>query len=120
MTGDGTGVAHFMHMAHLTPVAGEVTAGGPAQPEGPGDRWPCVPSLFNPVIMAFGSRLACGWACVSRVRGLVVFLALTRANFIILPLEVLAVLGLPNMQFKAQFSLAGKRGTGGLWGLGSA
>ena len=34
--------------------------------------------------MAFGSRLAGEWTCVSRVNGIMVFSALTRANFIIL------------------------------------
>ena len=42
--------------------------------------------FFNPVIMTFGSRLACEWTCVSWVNDLIiiVFSALMRANFIIL------------------------------------
>ena len=42
--------------------------------------------LLNPVmiIMAFGPRLACEWTCVSWMNDLVVFSALTRANFILL------------------------------------
>ena len=55
-TGDGA--------APLTPVAGEVAAGGAAQPEDPEARRP-KPSLFNPVIMTFRSRLAYEWTCVA-------------------------------------------------------
>ena len=78
VTGDG--------VTPLTPVAGlyAPTRGGSAQPEDLEARRPCIPSLFNPVIMAFGSQLACEWTCVSRVNDLIVFSALTRANFIIL------------------------------------
>ena len=49
----------------LTSVAGEVTAGGSAQPEDPEARRPSQPSFFNPVIVTFGSRLACEWTCVA-------------------------------------------------------
>ena len=57
VTGDG--------VTPLTPVAGEAIAGGPAQPEDPEAGRLSKPSLFNPAIMTFGSRLACEWTCVS-------------------------------------------------------
>ena len=79
VTGDG--------VTPLTPVAGEVTRSRPGgQLNLKTQKLEDLANhpLFNPVIMTFGSRLACEWTCVSWMNDLVVFSALTRANFIIL------------------------------------